>query len=130
MGREWLPAALPLLPATWAKSAAEVNALATRVSEGMVHLMTRGAAKEAPGAPLCFPRADGQSAAQAADLALKDIQKLAAATTAELGNVLLALKKGVDVKVNADLRLSVSVQFIVRQPNTEEIGACMFHSSK
>jgi hypothetical protein len=128
MGREWRQAALPMLPPVWAKSPEQVSTLSTAISAGMVHLITRGLENSAPGTPLCFPQPKDWSAEQTKNSAVKEIQNLVKGTATGLADVMVALKKGVNLQVNADLRLNVSVLFVERQPNIEEVGACTFHA--
>lgn len=130
MGREWRPLAEPMLPAAWSKGEEEVAALSTQVTEGMVHLLTGGKANYASGAPLCFPFGSGLTPDQARNELVQDMKDLVRATTGEVSSVLAALKRGVNLQVTKDLRLSLAVILVERQSNTEAIGECKFHAAK
>lgn len=128
MGREWVKAALPMLPPIWSRTPEQVAALSSSVSAGIVHLITRGLDASAPGSPLCFPKPADWTAEQTKNSAVKDIQNLVKNTSTQLADVTVALKKGVNLQVTKDLRLNVAVLFVERQPNIEQVGACMFHA--
>jgi len=126
LGREWVLAAMPMLPAVWSKPVAEVEALSHQLSWGMVHLLGGGDATQAQGAPVCFARRSGMTDQESVKAVMGEMKQLVTATTSEVGSVLLALRKGIDVKVTKDLHLDVTVNIVEHTPNTEDAGACMF----
>jgi len=126
LGEHWEATVLPLIPRLWSKTPEEVSILNTRISVGMVNLINGGGGeKSASAAPLCFPT-NGLNPELAALVAVNKIQVLVQGVTESLDDVTSALRRGINVQVNNDLKLELIAHFIeMPSPNIEPLD-CRF----
>jgi hypothetical protein len=111
LGDHWAAKVMPLLPAVWSTSVAQVNTLTSRISGGMVDLITGGTGMStAQGAPLCFPTY-GAKAELATTTAVNQVTSLVNGTEKNVEMIKSALLRGIDVQVDYDFHLTLSVKF-------------------
>jgi len=111
LGDHWAAKVMPLLPAVWSTTVAQVNSLSHRISGGMVDLITGGSGlTTAAGSPLCFPTY-GAKTELATTTAVNQVTSLVNGTENNVQLIKSALSRGLDVQVDYDFRLQLAVKF-------------------
>jgi hypothetical protein len=124
----WWDLAAPMMPPGWSRSEREALQLATRTSMSIAEMMGGG---EVSADPLCFPRAQGTSAEAAKDHAMTQLSSVVSVNSQEIAAMLSTLKRGVHLKVNADLTLKLGVVLVVKPSlivDAKTLNACTFNS--
>jgi hypothetical protein len=124
----WWDLAAPMMPPGWGRSEREALQLATRTSTSIAQILGGG---EVAADPLCLRKPKGTSAEATKDHALEQIASVVQVNSDEIATMLSTLKRGVHLRVNADLTLKLGVVW-VQQPwlvdDAKTLSACTFTS--
>jgi hypothetical protein len=130
VGPTWPEIALPMLPAAWSITNAEIQKLTGALSKDILRLMTGDdEALELHADPVCFFQDSDVTPEQAKDLAFREIQDVTSCIDLRLDALLSALKRGVNAKITSDLTLKLAIVINEKKPLIDENKACTFRAA-